>query len=297
MAEVEEINEHAFENSETDSENISGIYRWVDKIYTAQVYNYGLRLMFEFIVPEPAAFYIYSQTVRDKQFGIPIEEPQKPVVSPNIPLLHTHLTRDNYQIYEQMYGVQGIKPPPPEVVSASTVINQAPSGEATEYTIKNTELKIPEGYRATNITITASKLQGGGRGEGHLIRPPNRLHVLVAGRLIKMMDWTGTSGVNNDSQNFGIDSAQFDDPNYRDTIPIGVSVENMFQFVINVDALCNITHEKAESWQIETYNAIISAYQVLKSKYDDAVVENSINQGVLIAGKILVLIDKLNKKS
>jgi hypothetical protein len=40
---------------------ISGIYRWVDKIYTSQVYNYGKRLMFEFVLPEPAALFVKSR--------------------------------------------------------------------------------------------------------------------------------------------------------------------------------------------------------------------------------------------
>jgi hypothetical protein len=28
----------------------------VDSVYDAQVYNYGKRLMYEFVIPEPAAF-------------------------------------------------------------------------------------------------------------------------------------------------------------------------------------------------------------------------------------------------
>ena len=42
--------------------HVVGLYRWVDKIYQAKVVNYGKRLMFEFLVPEPAAFHLYAQT-------------------------------------------------------------------------------------------------------------------------------------------------------------------------------------------------------------------------------------------
>jgi len=48
--------------------NISGIYRWVDKLYEAQVYNYGQRPMFQFIIPEPAALYIYSRKINHNPY-------------------------------------------------------------------------------------------------------------------------------------------------------------------------------------------------------------------------------------
>jgi hypothetical protein len=54
MEEVVEVNKHIFENQAQNADNISGIYRWVDKIYELQIINYGKRLMLEFIVPEPA---------------------------------------------------------------------------------------------------------------------------------------------------------------------------------------------------------------------------------------------------
>src|SRR5262249_10197441 len=58
---VEEINVHGFVNKAGPAD-IVGVYRFVDKIYLAQVVNYGKRLMLEFIVPEPAAFLRYALT-------------------------------------------------------------------------------------------------------------------------------------------------------------------------------------------------------------------------------------------
>jgi hypothetical protein len=58
--ETEERNSQSFDNTDGDG-HISGIYRWIDKEYTAQVYNYGKRLMFEFVVPQPAAFWVKSK--------------------------------------------------------------------------------------------------------------------------------------------------------------------------------------------------------------------------------------------
>ena len=48
---TEENNLHSFDNKAGNSD-IIGVYRFVDKIYRAQIVNYGKRLMLEFIVPE-----------------------------------------------------------------------------------------------------------------------------------------------------------------------------------------------------------------------------------------------------
>ena len=52
LEEVEETNRHGFDN--TSGEHITGVYYWVDKFYRAKVVNYGKRLLYELIVPEPA---------------------------------------------------------------------------------------------------------------------------------------------------------------------------------------------------------------------------------------------------
>jgi len=57
LNEVEEINKHSLNNGQPSTAHVTGIYRWVDKRYRAQIYNYGVRLLLEFIIPEPAAFY------------------------------------------------------------------------------------------------------------------------------------------------------------------------------------------------------------------------------------------------
>ena len=57
---------HARPRQQGAARNLTGVYRWVDKYYEAQIYNYGKRMMFEFIIPEPAAFYGYAQTHQPK---------------------------------------------------------------------------------------------------------------------------------------------------------------------------------------------------------------------------------------
>lgn len=74
LFETEEINDQSFENRE-GKVHLSGIYRWVDKQYCAQLFNYGKRLMFEFLVPEPAAFWVAS---RMRAYEAELDVPQPP---------------------------------------------------------------------------------------------------------------------------------------------------------------------------------------------------------------------------
>ncbi|MBO9707387.1 MAG: hypothetical protein J7521_04150 [Caulobacter sp.] len=60
LNEVEETSVHSFANP-AGSGHISGSYLWLDKIYQGRVYNYGRRMMFEFILPEPAEFYVEAR--------------------------------------------------------------------------------------------------------------------------------------------------------------------------------------------------------------------------------------------
>jgi len=75
LFETEETNKHKFQNNKDGAGHITGIYRWLDKKYKAQLFNYGRRMMFEFIVPEPAAFFVES---RLHAFEASLDCPQLP---------------------------------------------------------------------------------------------------------------------------------------------------------------------------------------------------------------------------
>ncbi len=72
--ETEETNKHGFDNKGGKG-HVTGIYRWLDKKYKAQLFNYGKRMMFEFVIPEPAAFFVES---RLRAFEATLECPQPP---------------------------------------------------------------------------------------------------------------------------------------------------------------------------------------------------------------------------
>lgn len=80
LFETEETDVHSFTNIDPAAGHISGIYRWLDKKYKAQLFNYGKRMMFEFVIPEPAAFFVES---RLRAFESVLEIPARPTLQLN----------------------------------------------------------------------------------------------------------------------------------------------------------------------------------------------------------------------
>lgn len=113
--ETEEKNNHKFTNTLQGATHISGIYRWLDKKYKAQLYNYGKRMMFEFLIPEPSAFYITSK-LKAAEFDIsapqkPIKkvEPEKIIFDPNtlqVPLAPKYITEDIFNNFRLKYDLE-----------------------------------------------------------------------------------------------------------------------------------------------------------------------------------------------
>ena len=98
---------HELDNS-TGTDKIRGIYQWVDKRYSLRVLNYGKRLMYDVVVPEPAAFLVQAlkNAVQPERFQL--TKPLDPNLSPG------QLNTGNYAWYAARYGVTGSVTPPPE---------------------------------------------------------------------------------------------------------------------------------------------------------------------------------------
>lgn len=66
IKEFEENNKHGFNNTK-GKEHVTGVYRWVDKVYDNELVNYGRRLLFEISVPSPAEFYKKAMAWKSKK--------------------------------------------------------------------------------------------------------------------------------------------------------------------------------------------------------------------------------------
>jgi hypothetical protein len=277
---IEEINKHTIDNNKQGSTNIAGIYRWVDKIYEAQVFNYGKRLLLEFVVPEPAAFYKYAFDSKTPQ-GITVQNPEEPMISVRIDneivkkrLSPSDITRTNYLNYVAQYLVRDVDAPPDESkvvdfaweeratsATGETGFNQGTPGRKLHRAKR--EIDIPSEYSVNNI-----------KGKMYVTDFPP-IYLAISG---SPMTVTGAA------PNFSFDSGN-SVTGQIDKLSVALFLENAWGFSCSFAVKVILTKEAFEKWQLKTYEAIMTAYFELKSQYDEQVAASKIQQGAQIRGR------------
>lgn len=245
----EEKNEHGFDNKSGPG-HVIGIYRWVDKYYKARLINYGRRLMMEFIVPEPAAFYLHLQSKQTLQ-GVTMTKPQEPKASGRR-LKPTDLTKWTYTDYVAQYNVQGIEPYPEDVVRVSAAFAEATGGQNVDYGKTAEKLTIPPGY-AVDYLYGVSWVQG---------YPGYFGNCAIGGQAWGSATCNGLEGV----------------------IPIAITGW-LSAFRYSVVAVCKLKDSAKTAWQLKTYEAIMSAYERALADYNEQVAAAQIQAGVQIQGR------------
>lgn len=234
-----EKNEHGFDNK-LGTDHVVGVYQWVDKVYEAQVFNYGKRMLFDVMLPEPGAFWLHANSTRPVA-GSTLTRPTPYTLSPAM------LSPANYATYVQRYQVAGIKPPPEAYVTLSKTFDGTISHDDFGSTSKVTELLIPAGYRA----ISGHAVATGSTWES------DWLIVVSIGR----QTWTRNSSsyVNH---YFSLD-------NETDSIPLGLRTFHVATFYSSIEVNCQRTDRALEAWRLETHAAIQQAYLKMERDYQD----------------------------
>lgn len=114
IKEYTETNVHEFDNrgkvTKTDDadaaqpKHITGVYRWIDKKMKNQIYNYGIRTMFEFMVPEPSRLHRLAVAVSKAQV---LTAPVDPRTAPAPKTMDSPktATKELLQYWANIYGV------------------------------------------------------------------------------------------------------------------------------------------------------------------------------------------------
>ncbi len=260
LKEFEENNKHGFDNTE-GTEHVTGVYRWVDKIYKNKLINYGKRLMYEFAIPEPARFLkdaIWKQ-IENNEIESDVIIPEPPIHPKNNGILSAQsLTRSNYKSKAALYGAEVSEPQPIQIFTGKSMsyIGSPGGGEYNENTSEATDLEIPEGY----YTVSA-KASWFDSLDNHI----NNSVVFVGNRQMP----------NNSIIETPINK-------FVNTIPVSCSQLGNLSGSINVSVKLNLLPEAFEKWQNETYTNIMDAYYERLREYNDAIVAN---EGNLIQGE------------
>lgn len=144
LRETEEVNEHRLTNE--SGEQRAGIYQFVDKVYESQVFNYGLRQMFDFMIPEPASYMWHLEQMPQPDPELPVPPIRLDVEAPDASYIH----EGNYLRLGARYGTRGLKAPPPIFLVKSASVTQGMGNDSEENQPRSRnqiEVQIPKGYR------------------------------------------------------------------------------------------------------------------------------------------------------
>lgn len=168
LREWQEENEHRFENTAEKGggrEHIVGLYQFVDKVYEAQVFNYGRREMFDFMIPEPASFLLHLDAVEagERVDEAPSKVPQLAAQPARLywpPVRPPDPDNDVSELVSR-YGAEGVKPPPPRWQSVSeryqAGLDTDEGGREGRQSF-TMAFDIPEGYRPRLVEISVAMM-------------------------------------------------------------------------------------------------------------------------------------------
>lgn len=296
LHEVEEINTHGIDNK-GQPDHAVGIYCWVDKYYEAQIYNYGKRMMFEFIIPEPAAFYEYAQANKPKKNTYAIKPKELPKDFNHKMIGFDVLNPDPRRIYinhEQLvsdYHVQGVTPPPLPYKTISINLSKDSMPLDGNPHTESKQLIIPTGYISkVGVSWELSAFWShfpiieviiGNKSFRPLIFPdtPEK-------RIKAFTDQdNGFNTVHNLSGNFNNPQIQYNWFWPETAVPITINCVDTLSYAMNVYVLVERTNENFEQWQIQTFEKIMTAYNAMQTEYEQKLAAQEVQQGIAITGQ------------
>lgn len=268
--ESEDINEHVLANANPKT-NISGIYRWLDKYYLAELKSYGSRKMLEFSVPEPAAFYLFAMAHRKSADPI-VEKPVFPTVwAPSDPpettddngyrpiqtykdmLLPDEDLGNNYMDrIKQSYGYILPTAPKESLIYTHTIKSAPPAGGGSAQSYSGSDdITIPGDYSCGVLHLNGSY-------DPSSANPFGMLYVSV-GNIVESLATIASGGVA-----YNTSTAE---ELWVGTLSVSYHL-HVTEFVLDVVCECKLTEEAKDKWRKAAFDAILLEYNAKLKAYN-----------------------------
>ncbi|WP_228409943.1 hypothetical protein [Chryseobacterium viscerum] len=261
IEEFEENNSHGFDNKKGDK-HVVGVYRWVDKLMKNQIYDYGKRMMFEFMIPEPAKLHLLGMA-KSK-----FVKPEDPRISETMPMkdfsaLSNEATLkywiSKYNVEIEKFLQNSIKVTKGFAYGRDKTPDMSETAGASSAIGLQDVVKIPEGYISTEYSIS-----GGGKEYVSSL-----LNINIADQ--RIVNGITTPGFSKTGSFVG----------YTGDVSVSISTDRFYSFETSLSITCILTEDAKKQWQLKTFKAIIDAYEVALVEYNNAVSEEE-NKAVAI---------------
>jgi len=252
--EVEETNKHTLDNVSGPA-HVSGVYQWVEKVYEAQMFNYGMRMLFDFMIPEPGAFLI-EVLKRAHADAMEVEKPLPFTLQPN------QIKETNYNYWTHQYAAQGIEPPPEEYITKAVDYSAGGGDEKIDYNHSGV-IQIDEGYKAVQEAMGWVWNQWSDKAS---------LDVVVGRRSHRFIDngqWVWTTSLHGET----------------DSIAFGLNTNEVSDLAVSLEVKLQRTERAMKKWRLDTHAKLMDAYQARLAEYEEKLAALELQAGVEIEGK------------
>lgn len=269
IEEFEENNKHGFDNTKGDK-HVSGVYRWIDKIYKNKVVNYGKRLMYEFMLPQPAHFHYLNTNGKENVYnGTIIQKPIDPRNTIDFGIKSIDDVNWTTASHWATLLNASIDKAPDNKIHIPFAFNDKNLGISNEFGdglqggAHSIELTLPENYQANKIKGKVGVAKGFWIGGNHNFSGD----VFIGNQIINISSYSNAN--THLSKNVDITLSE----PYLSKIPVSISCWDIKGFSGNLIVECELTSEGFRKWQVETFNAIIEAYEQRLAEYNAKIAE------------------------
>src|SRR5712692_9957952 len=113
--------------------------------------------MFEFMVPEPAAY--FHASISNTPTPPPDATPPDPFLDQyGNPLTISSMTPATYKLYAGRYNASGVTPPPPDYLYVGTAFEQGQMANAQTFSKSVKDITVPEGYSLAYYDASVSAI-------------------------------------------------------------------------------------------------------------------------------------------
>lgn len=263
LEEYEENNKHGFDNTK-GSNHVVGVYRWVDKVVKNQIYNYGKRMMFEFMIPEPAKLHTLGVKMIDssQQIVKPVDPRESPIHQmKDFTSLNTETT---LKYWLSKYNVD-IKFLDNEITESYSFSEKglghtsSDEGYGRWSGTYNKEIQLSEGYMLKNLKgkVSTGSLHWGS------YNIPGTFNLMICGEVHPNSSASQMCHIN----------MTFSGGEIRKNIAIAFRSWDIETVSGSLVATCTLTPDAKNAWLQSTFNKIIEAYNAEMDKYSQALSE------------------------
>lgn len=247
IEEFEENNAHGFDNRNGDK-HVIGVYRWVDKKMKNQIYNYGKRTMFEFMIPEPAKLHrLATAATVTETLTAPVDPRRAP--APWTMTDPKSATVDQLQHWASIYNVKLT-----ELIDSTkkftTGLQWIKLDGDNGY--KHLTIDIPVNYQASHVKMWYGFERNRGGGSA-----------LSTSNFSGGMAYFPNGGPSIDA------IAEFSPQNVTGSYDFVYQGSNIDSVNFNFEVTCKLSDVYMNAWKQENFDVIIKAYQEAYTAFEE----------------------------